>query len=463
MLSVADDQRPTATDASVSLTRALAEQVVGFEPSSLPSDVLERTRHCLLDFIGCAIAGAREESAGIVLADALEHGRGNCSVIGRAVRLTPLQAALVNGTSGHALDFDDCVLVLPGHLSVAILPALLAAAEQRNSSGTELIVSFVVGFETGCRIARMVSPSHYARGYHATSTIGGIAAAAACAHLLGLSVRQTMHALGIAATQAAGLKGMFGTMCKPLHAGKAAQAGLLSARLAARGMTSSEDPLTGADGFSAVMADSCAPDLALAPPPNGYYLRDNLFKYHASCYGTQGAIEAAKKVVAGHKRDAEIARCTVRVGAANRGICAIEAPRTANEAKFSIRLMVAFALARLDTSSLQTFDDRRVTEPAITRLRDRIEVMFDPLLTMAQAEVEIEDETGNMVVAKHDSGIPDSDLREQWSKLETKFRSLVAPIMGASRTADIVDCIGDVETGLPVRRLMNLTEFQPNG
>jgi 2-methylcitrate dehydratase PrpD len=125
---------------------------------------------------------------------------------------------------------------------VAVLPAVLALAEERGSSGAALIEAFVAGYETACRVGRLIAPGHYdGLGFHATGTVGTFGAAAGCAHLLGLDEEATLHAMGIAATQAAGLKSMFGNMYKPLHAGRAAQAGLLAARLAARGFTAQLD------------------------------------------------------------------------------------------------------------------------------------------------------------------------------------------------------------------------------
>ena len=148
-------------------------------------------------------------------------------------------AAIVNGAASHALDFDDVNLAMPGHPSVAILPALLALAEERGSSGADVLTAFVAGYELQCRIGRTIAPGHYdGLGFHATATVGSFGAAASCAHLLRLDADQFATALGIAGTQAAGLKSMFGTMCKPLHAGKAAYHGVMAAKLAARGFTS---------------------------------------------------------------------------------------------------------------------------------------------------------------------------------------------------------------------------------
>src|SRR5204862_5565974 len=171
-------------------------------------------------------AGASDPLVGILVDELVEAG-GNpqASVIASAAKLPAISAALVNGAAGHALDYDDVNLAMPGHPSVAILPGLLALAEVRKSSGRDVIAAFVAGYETACRIGLAMRPGHYGRGFHATGTVGAFGAAAACARLLGLDAAGMARALGIAGTQAAGPKSQFGTMCKPFHAGQGSQKG----------------------------------------------------------------------------------------------------------------------------------------------------------------------------------------------------------------------------------------------
>ena len=229
----------TSQGASQGLTRALAEQARTLSYADLPDDVRTLARQCVLDYVACTLAGAKEELTDILLAEAQEQGGAPiATVIGHAARLPVLSAALVNGAASHALDFDDVNLAMTGHPSVVLLSALLALAEERGSSGQDVLTAFVAGYELQCRLGLLLAPGHYnTLGFHATGTLGSFGAAAACAHLLGLDAEKFATALGIAGTQAAGLKSMFGTMCKPLHAGKAAYHGLLAARLAQRGFT----------------------------------------------------------------------------------------------------------------------------------------------------------------------------------------------------------------------------------
>src|SRR3954462_339132 len=232
----------TIISQSIDLTRTLAAQASAVTYDALPEPVRAWARQCVLDYYGVALAGADDPLAKILLDELAEAGgAAQAGLIGHAARLPALSAALVNGAIGHALDYDDVNLAMPGHPSVAILPGLLALAEQRRSSGRDVIAAFVAGYETACRIGSAMAPGHYDLGFHATGTVGCLGAAAACARPLGLDAEATAQALGIAGTQAAGLKSQFGTMCKPFHAGKASHNGLLAARLTARGLSSRPD------------------------------------------------------------------------------------------------------------------------------------------------------------------------------------------------------------------------------
>ncbi|HEY3848727.1 MAG TPA: MmgE/PrpD family protein, partial [Acetobacteraceae bacterium] len=187
------------------LTRKLAAQARTLTYADIPDDVRAWARQCVLDYLACAVAGANDELAEILLAEMAEQGgTPAATVVGRAAKLPVLSAALVNGAASHALDFDDVNLAMPGHPSVAILPGLLALAEARGSSGADVLTAFVAGYELQCRVGRLVAPGHYdVLGFHATATIGSFGAAAACAHLMGLDSEKFALALGIAGTQAA--------------------------------------------------------------------------------------------------------------------------------------------------------------------------------------------------------------------------------------------------------------------
>lgn len=427
-------------------TSLLAKQACGVRFADLHPDLVELSRLCLLDYFGVALAGAGDDCVRILLDVAAAEGVGTHPAIGHARRLTLSQSALVNGTAGHALDYDDVVPVLPGHVTVTILPALLALAEDRKSSGQAVVEAFVAGFDLGCAVAELVAPHHYNRGYHATATIGAFASAAACARLLRLSPEAMTHALSLAATQAAGLKTLFGTMGKPLHAGKAAQSGLLAALLAERGFQGAADIVECAGGFADVAGEGIAAGAVNVPRPTGSYLRMNLFKFHASCYGTQGSLNAAVKLRGQQAFDVgEIEQIAASVGAVNRNMCNIVAPRTGTEAKFSLRLMIACGLTGVDTAALETFNPALCERADLRDLCERTAIDFDERKTLTEADLTITLRGGRTLRQQFDAGVAETDLVALRGKLEAKFASLVAPHRAPDAIRDLVALVRGID------------------
>ncbi|MDB5401751.1 MAG: hypothetical protein JWQ55_3769 [Rhodopila sp.] len=439
------------------LTRALSEQARDLRLEDIPETVRAWARQCVLDYIGCGIAGASDELVTILLAEMQEQG-GNevASVLGHPARLPAGSAAIVNGAASHALDFDDVNLAMPGHPSVAILPALLALAEQQGSSGADVLTAFVAGYELQCRIGRTIAPGHYdGLGFHATATVGSFGAAAACAHLLRLDPDRFATALGIAGTQAAGLKSMFGTMCKPLHAGKAAYHGLMAAKLAARGFTSRTDVIECGQGFARTHSADFNPNRAFDTPPGEWWITSNLFKYHASCYMTHAAIESARKLRDQHGfTPDQVERIDVRLEESCDRICNIPTPRTGLEAKFSLRLTTAMGLAGIDTSRLSTYSEAVAADPVLIGLRDKVSLDFRSGIPNTFTEIELSLQNGAKFTARHDAGIPATDVAHQGTRLEAKFAALVDPVLGTARTTRLIADIGRLDSLPDVRGIL---------
>jgi 2-methylcitrate dehydratase PrpD len=449
----------TSQGASQGLTRALAEQARTLSYADLPEDVRTLARQCVLDYVACTLAGAKEELTGILLAEAQEQGGAPiATVIGHPARLPVLSAALVNGAASHALDFDDVNLAMTGHPSVVLLSALLAVAEERGSSGQNVLTAFVAGYELQCRLGLLLAPGHYnTLGFHATGTLGSFGAAAACAHLLGLDAEKFATALGIAGTQAAGLKSMFGTMCKPLHAGKAAYHGLLAARLAQRGFTARADVIECAQGFAGTHSPDFNPADALAEPPGGFHILSNLFKYHAACYMTHAPIEAARKLREQHGLTPDsIARIHLTLDETCDRICNIAAPRTGLEAKFSLRLTTAMALAGVDTGGLASYSEATASDPTLIALRDKVEFDFRAGRSNTVAQLELELTDGRCLTTSYDAGVPASDIAEQGRRLEQKFSSLAEPILGGAKTRDLLGEISRMDALGDLRHVMRM-------
>ena len=429
------------------ITALLAERSAALRAADLPAEIRAVVRQCLLDWFGVSLAGAREDLSRMIAAEAAEEGgKPVATLVGHGAKAPALLAALVNGATSHALDYDDVHLVYVGHPTVALVPALLALGEAQGASGEDFLTAFVAGYETICRIGRLIMPGHYALGFHATATIGGFGAAAACARLLGLDRDKTAMAYGIAATQAAGLKSMFGTMCKPLHAGKASQNGLLAARLAARGFSSRPDALECAQGFALTHGPDFHPEAALADPPGGYYVRGNLFKYHAACYLTHAPIECARQIAArpGFASDA-VRAIQLRIDRGADKVCNIQTPRTGLEAKFSLRLTIALALAGVDTASLATYTAERTAEPRLVALRDKVRINFEDGWSTSRAEMQVTLADGSTLDAKADSGIPAPDVAAQGKRIEAKFLSLASPVLGEPGARRLMEAVAGLD------------------
>jgi 2-methylcitrate dehydratase PrpD len=439
------DGVPVIPGTNLALT--LAERAMTVTYDALPEEVRELARQCVLDYLGVGLAGADDPLARILLDEASEAGGARqAAVIGHGIRLPMLAAAQLNGAIAHALDYDDVNLAMPGHPSVAILPALLALAEEKQASGKAVIAAFVAGYETCCRIGTTMRPGHYNRGFHATGTVGAFGAAAACAHLLGLDAEAAARALGIAGTQSAGLKSQFGTMCKPFHAGKAAQNGLLAARLAARGFSSRTDLIECPQGFAATHSPDFVPEKALAEPKRGFHIHNNLFKYHAACYMTHAPIECGRQVreqlgaVPG-----DIAAVTLKAHQSIDRVCNIPAPTDGLEAKFSLRQTVAMALAGIDTASLGAYSVATATDPALVRLRERVNLDFREDVPEAGAVIEVALSDGRTAAATFDAGIPNRDIIDQGRRLAEKFDALAAPVVGAARARELREAIAALD------------------
>lgn len=445
--------------ASQGLTRALAEQARMLTYADLPEDVRKLARQCLVDYVACTLAGSKDELAAILLAEMQEQGGGPiATVIGHNARLPVLSAVVVNGASSHALDYDDVNLAMTGHPSVVLLSALLALAEERGSSGQDVMTAFVAGYELQCRLGLALAPGHYnALGFHATGTLGSFGAAAACAHLLGLDETKFTTALGIAGTQAAGLKSLFGTMCKPLHAGKAAYHGALAARLAQRGFTARGDIIECAQGFARTHSPDWHPERALAAPPRGFHILNNLFKYHAACYMTHAPIEAARRLREEHGlRPEQIARIRLGLDETCDRICNIPAPRTGLEAKFSLRLTTAMALAGVDTGGLESYSEETAADPTLIALRDKVEFDFRNGVSNTLADLELVLTDGRSVSTSYDAGVPASDFDEQGGRIAEKFTSLAEPVLGRRKAGDLLAEISEVDRLSDLRGLMRL-------
>lgn len=334
--------QPPATS---SLTLAWAEQLAGLDPIGEPA-VIEAARTGLTDYLACALGGANDPGIDALL-QAWPAAPGAATVIGRDLATEPTLAALLNGYSGHALDYDDVHRSVRGHPSTVLLPALLALAQSRGLAGRQLLAAYAVGVEAMGRLGLAIGGAHYEAGFHNTATLGTVAAAAACAWLLGLPAQSLAVAIGLAATQAAGLRVQFGSAAKPLHAGLAARNGLSSALLAEAGLGGAIDSLEGKGGFLDVYGyGQAVPQRLLARDDTWQILQPGLiFKRYASCAATHHAADA---VLALRQQQGAGASATQRIVVTfPPGLTtplARELPRDRQAGRFSVEYVVAHAL-----------------------------------------------------------------------------------------------------------------------
>ncbi len=429
----------------VELTKRLAEFIVDTPVSAIPEAVFDHAKVALMDWLGVTMAGKDDPLVTKLLHYAdLMGGRDQCVIIGHNLKKSICQAALINGSAGHALDYDDSMIPFLGHPSVTLFPGILALSEWKKSGGPDLLAAYVIGLRTGVAVAACAGVEHYLSGYHGTATMGTFASAAACSRLLGLTQAQTVYALGIAGTQAGGLKRVFGTMCKPFHAGHASEVGVTAAILAADGFTSAEDILEGPGGFFQAMKGS--PDEEALKSLGQTWVIENLAqKYHASCHATHSPIEAALAIV----KQEKIALEDIRAIEVNVSETALSAAfrndaHTGLEGKFSIPYCVANALLRGSTG-LQAFTDEKVNAKDVKQLMAKISTRLNPEIKALDAKVEMETVGGNKFDAYSDifKEIPELSVKQE--KIRAKCFDLCDPVIGKEKTDRLIRTITSLE------------------
>jgi 2-methylcitrate dehydratase PrpD len=429
-----------------------------------PSTARAAAARALLDTVGVTLAGAAEPAARIVQHVVSRDGAGPCRVLGTALQTSAANAALANGTAAHALDYDDMCFVSLAHPSAPLVAAALAAAEIAGASGLALLDAYVVGFELEGRLGRVMNPRHYQRGWHCTSTLGTIGAAAAAARLLGLDAVAANHALAIAASEASGLKENFGTMVKPLHAGLAARNGLVAAQLAQAGMTASAAALDGPQGFLAAF-DSEQPSLEAAAADLGtrWEIVDTgiTVKLYPSCAGTHPALDALLDLRRREPFSAdEVKAIEVGVDPVVPTILLYDRPSSGLEGKFSMPFCAAAAVVRGGVG-IDTFAADALNDPAVLSLQSRVTMHVDPTLdpaapSLTQARVTVTLHDGRVLTAEANGarGYPDRPASDE--QLAAKFTSCATQTLSASQAAHALTALRDVETASDMRALTAL-------
>ena len=417
---------------STGLTVALGEFVAGLRYAAIPKDAIPLIRTAFADCAGVMIAGALEE-APRVLEATLAPAPGGATIVFSDRTASAPDAAWINGTAAHVLDFDDFAR-LGGHPSAVLVPAILADAEIAGASGEEMLCAYAAGFETWFELLRRETDFHHNKGWHPTGVFGAVAAAAACASLRKLDAERASHALALAASQGAGIVSNFGTMAKSLHAGRAAQSGVVSAALAQNGFTAARDALEHPAGFLTAVSPAGNVDLesAAAIGVDWKLLGNRLsIKKYPVCFAAHRALDGMLDLVRSNEIDAAKVRLIeVFLSRRNIGVLRNHAPLTALEAKFSIEFAMACALIER-RAGLAELSDEFVRRADVQDLRKRVVVTpidedrSDPARLGFSAHDRVVVETGAGDVLDSGPvttvrGDPDCPLtpQELWTKFE---------------------------------------------
>lgn len=413
------------------VTRALAEWVVACDLDSIPAGVRHEGVRTFVNWLGCAVGGARHETTDRALAAVIPFsGKATSTVLGRGERLDALHAALLNGISSHVLDYDDTHLKTIIHPAGPVASALLAVAETRQVSGRDFLTALLVGIEVECRIGNAVYPDHYDRGWHITGTVGVFGAAAAVGRLLGLDVRRMTWALGIAATQSSGLREMFGTMCKSFHPGRAAQNGALAAFLAEAGFDSSEQAIEAPRGFAHVMSDKQDYHEILDGLGDTWEAGLNSYKPFACGIVIHPTIEGCIQLHEELGDDVNrIARVDLVTHPLVLELTGKTEPKTGLEGKFSVFHAAAAALLHGDGSPT-AFTDETVNHPDLLAMRHKVDVTTDKGCHEAAVTITVTLDNDRRLEKRIEHAIGSLEKPLSDEQINAKFRGQAALVIG---------------------------------
>lgn len=434
---------------STEVTQELATFVHDASEGCASPRAVQVVKEALLDLVGVVIAAEDEPASRLALDYARSQAAtGPATVFGRGVQLAPTLAALVNGTAGHALDYDDIGLGA-GHISVAILPAVFAVGELVGADGARFIDALVIAYEVAHRLTTMYADTRlgpYAAGYHKPSVYSVFGATSGAARLLGLSPHETANALGIAASQSGGLRANFGTMTKPLHAGISNRTGVEAALLARSGFTASTEALEQRFGWHDVICSGAGDlDQVVVGLGNGFAIDEGLiFKLYPCCGANHYAIDATIALMREHGlREPDVARIDVWIERRNlEDVLVYPWPRSALEGKFSLAYNVAAALADGDVT-VDTFTDQAV--PRLEAFREKVHVHPTGGLPQNGARVKVCTVDGRTMDREQLTLRGSIATPMSWSELERKFRANLRDRLGSDAVNDVVASIEELE------------------
>ncbi|MBL6597287.1 MAG: MmgE/PrpD family protein [Alphaproteobacteria bacterium] len=432
-------------------SETVSQALAGFVAASRWEDMPERVKHeakrSLLNCFATAFAGCRDDAVEISLASFGSFGAaGQASLIGRSERVDPLTAAFLNAAAANVHDFDDTHLRTVIHPAAPVAPALLALSEKRLVSGPALIQALALGIEVTCRIGNAISPGHYARGWHITSTCGVFGAALAAGKVLGLDARRLVWALGNASAQASGLVETLGFMAKSVGVGGAARGGLLAADLAARGHDGPAAPLEGTRGFLNVTGEAPALDEITEGLGTRWEVLSNIHKPYPCGIVLNAVIDACLEL---RGKGLAPIKAVDTITLHGHPLLRQRADRpdvaTGRESQVSAQHAVAITLLR-GKPGLAAFTDAAVNDPATLALRETVRLVDDPdgAVPGVRVVVALKDGSEHELIIDHARGTDERPLTD--GELEEKFRALVAEKSPACGEADkLIDAIWNLD------------------
>jgi 2-methylcitrate dehydratase PrpD len=438
-------------------TGAIADFVSRSSINGFPQEVIDMSKKCFLDWLGVTLGGTGDAVSALMVDFARETGgRRQASVLGFGMKTSLVNAALVNGTMAHVLDYDDALSVVRAHVSAPLIAALLPMAEYKRLCGRDFITAMVMGFELSTRVGLALGKGYYEAGWHATAILGRLGAAAGAGKLLGLGGDQLVMAIGLAATQAGGIRDVFGTMGKAFHAGKAAADGILAAMLAQRGVTAPTDVLDNGSGFSRVFSSNYRGDTITTNLGQTWTILNNSFKPYAACLlvhpVVDGLIQLREKYAL---KAAEIEEVRVEVAPLNLAVTSNPQPATGLEGKFS--LSFAAALAILFGHARNTlFSDKVVHNPEVRGMMRKVAATSNSGITETEANLTVRLKGGQMYWIKVTS--PKGDPRNplSFAEIQDKFGELATSVLPENRIGKIIERVRQLEDQKDISTIVRL-------
>ncbi len=407
----------------MSETRALASYLVNSRIEDVPADVRREAHRAILNYVGCALGGAPDVAVDKAI-HALQpfFGPPTAAVLGRRERMDALHASLMNGISSHVYDYDDTTPKNYMHPTSPVASALFAYASVQPVSGRDFMEAFILGFEAESRIGNAVYPAHYDVGWHITGTAGVFGAAVAIGKLRELTEQEMIWALGLAATQAAGLREMFGSMGKAFHPGRAAQNGYAAALLAQAGFTAGIHSLEGPRGFAAVQAAHYDLSKITANLGADFDLRANTYKPFPCGIVNHPTIDGCIQLHQEHHPTPESIRAVrLRVAPLVMDLCNQQNITVGLQGKFSVYHGAAIGLVR-GKAGLQEYSDEAVNDPHIKRVRESATATGDAAITEDQSHIEVELTDGRVLTKFVEASLGNLKRPMTDRQLEDKFR-----------------------------------------